>query len=262
MQYERLDDRMGVAHCLYRLWRVVLQRGDLPLASSLLDQALALNNKLGHGLGMARCTSGLGRMALTAGLLSVASDRLQEAMELFASLDAMPGIADCLIGLAVVARHRGDHEVALVWCERALALQESTGTGDAVDTRLHIAITRLSAGEVDAAQRELLDVAQSAAQEGRRTVLARAHAALLLASALRQVWEDWAVHLGEVERLTEATRQVGSDLADTLQTAGETAIEAGRADLGRGALEIALGQWWELRDRERTAQVRKQIDTI
>jgi serine/threonine protein kinase/tetratricopeptide (TPR) repeat protein len=262
MQYERLDDRMGVAHCLYRLWRVVLQRGDLPLASSLLDQALALNNKLGHGLGVARCTSGLGRMALTAGLLSVASDRLQEAMELFASLDAMPGIADCLIGLAVVARRRGDHEVALVWCERALALQESTGTGDVVDTRLHIAITRLSAGEVDAAQRELLDVAQSAAQEGRRTVLARTHAALLLASARRQVWEDWGVHLGEVERLTEATRQVGSDLADTLQIAGETAIEAGRADLGRGALEIALGQWWELRDRERTAQVRKQIDTI
>ena len=262
LQYERVGDRTGVADCMYRLWRVIRHRGDLQLAEDLLGQSLHYHRKQGNELGVATCTAGQGHMALSRMALVTATNRFQEAMALFGDLDAQHGIAECLVGLAVVARLRGDHSVALTWCERALMLQQKSGTGDAVFTRLEMARARIALSEVEEAQIELISVAEAAAEHGQRTVLAQAHAALLLAAAKTGAWEDWDVHLAELQRLTDATGLVEAGIADAAQESATTAIEADQKDRARDALEIALGQWWELRDRERAATARTLIDSL
>ena len=262
LQYERVGARTGVADCMYRLWRVIRHRGDLKLAADLLGQSLHYHRKQGNELGVATCTAGLGHMALSRRALASATDHFQEAMALFGDLDAQHGIAECLVGLATVARLRGDVGVALTWCERALMLQHKSGTGDAVFTRLEIARTRLAAGDIEEAQRELLIVAGEAADHGQRTLLAQAHAALLLAAAHTSAWDDWDVHLAELQRLAGATGLVEAGLADAAQAAGVVAIGANEPERARDALEIALGQWWELRDRERAARAKAMIDEL
>jgi eukaryotic-like serine/threonine-protein kinase len=262
LQFERVGDRTGVADCMYRLWKVIRHRGDLKLAADLLGQSLHYHRKQGNELGVATCTAGLGHMALSRRALAEATDRFQEAMALFGDLDAQHGIAECLVGLAVVARLQGDEGVALNWCQRALMLQHKSGTGAALVTQLEIARIRLASGDHEDAQRELLAVAEEAAKHGQRTLLVQAHAALLFGSALASDWEAWDVHLAELQRLAEATGLVEAGLADAAQAAATVAIEAKQSDRARDALEIALGQWWELRDRERAARARALLDAL
>lgn len=262
LQYERRGDRTGVANCMYELWSVISHRGDLKLASDLLGQSLHYHRKQGNELGVATCTAGLGHMALSRRALAEATDRFQEAMALFGDLDAQHGIAECLIGLAGISRLRGDPEVALRWCERALVLQRKSGAGDAIVTRLEIARTRLAMGEFVEAQIDLVAVAEEAAEHGQRTVLARAHAALLLAAARTGLWEDWDVHIAELQRLMDDTGLVEAGIADAAQASASLAAGAGHEDRARDALEIALGLWWELRDRPRAAEARALLDQL
>jgi hypothetical protein len=84
----------------------------------------------------------------------------------------------------------------------------------------------------------------------------------LLAASLTGQWDDWDVHLAEVQRLTVATGLVEASLADAAQDAAVAAVAADQRDRARDALEIALGQWWELRDRERAAKARALIDSL
>ena len=125
--YRELDDDRGVAQALWAIGNVHHQLGESDRAIEPLDEAIAMNRKIGDrfGLGWAMHTRVI--VAIVQRDPDLAWKLTREALEIFAGARDLSGIVVLLDDAASVAKLRGDSERALRLAGAAAVQQAASG---------------------------------------------------------------------------------------------------------------------------------------
>lgn len=126
------QDPVVRARALRGVGTLVYRRGDYPQARALLEEALALQRRLGNRLEISRCLTNLGNVAQSQRDASTARVLYEEALALKRELGDQQGIALVLNNLGIMARDEGDGLRARTLYEQGLAIQQSLGNHGAV----------------------------------------------------------------------------------------------------------------------------------
>jgi predicted ATPase len=125
--YRELGDDQGMARVQWAIGNVLHQRGDSAQAVEPLDEAIAINRRLGDtfGLGWAMHTRIV--VAIVQRDADLASKLTREALEIFAGAGDVTGIVVLLDDAASVAKLRGDSQRALTLAGAAAVQQAASG---------------------------------------------------------------------------------------------------------------------------------------
>lgn len=110
-------------------------QGDYTLASSLIEESLAISRVLDNKTGMTYALIFLGLVVLSQGDSDRTAALLQESLELGRTLDDKHGVAWSLYGLGLVAYSRGNYEQASKLYDETLALSQE------IESKLHIVLS-------------------------------------------------------------------------------------------------------------------------
>ena len=143
---------------------LALIRGDYPLAQTLAEAALALNEELGDEEGVARTLSNLGAILHAQGDFERASDVLDECIRRCTTLGHARLLALAENNRGDVALSRGDYHVATVHFERSLAAMRELGDTANVARALYnvgaVALEEHELAKAAACFAESIDLAQ------------------------------------------------------------------------------------------------------
>ncbi len=147
---------LEVAKSLLNLGIVAHSRGDLNLAQTRFEAALAIQQNLAPGsLDVAKVLNNLGALAYSRGAMDLAQKRFEAVLVIFEKLT--PGSLDSakiLNNLGALALNRGDLDLALERFEAALAIREKVAPGslDVAMSLNNLGVVALNRGDLDLAQ--------------------------------------------------------------------------------------------------------------
>ncbi len=209
-EFERLLDELAdeaTGHrrmaVLTRYASVAKQRGDLPRARELLEQAVALNRRSG--------------------------DRLTEAT--------------CINGLAEVDRFSGNLDAAAAGYQRAMTLYAAVGTNQVYTSRLNLALTLLERGEFDAVDEHIDAIDAPLRRLGASEYVLCARILRLAAATARGDTEAWQRMWPDVADRLAATGMVDVDIARPLDGVARNLLEQGDLDAAKVVGDVAVRQY-------------------
>jgi tetratricopeptide (TPR) repeat protein len=131
--FQRAGYRRGEATALNNYGRVALDRGDVALAETVLEQAVAAAREVQHGELTALARLNLAEAKCRRGELAPAHELASSSLGFFTSSGNHLRAVECLRLIGVVDEESGDYDGAAACFERALELAQSVGA--ALETR-------------------------------------------------------------------------------------------------------------------------------
>ncbi|HYU34019.1 MAG TPA: tetratricopeptide repeat-containing serine/threonine-protein kinase [Thermoanaerobaculia bacterium] len=125
--YADAGDRSGVAEALTHAANVLYDRGDLPGADGLYEQALATYRELGNRGGEAGALNNIAVVLKSQGNLSQARENYRQVLDICREIGSRSGEAFALNNLAGVLVRRGELEEAEKLFTQALAIRRELG---------------------------------------------------------------------------------------------------------------------------------------
>ncbi len=123
-----VEDRAGIAFCLYELGFFATRRGECARARSLLEESAALYRVLGNEERLGWTLFALGRLNVRRGEYVMAHADYEQALALFRKLDNQVGIAEMLVLIAEVLFYsEGDLGTARSLSDEGLMLSRKSG---------------------------------------------------------------------------------------------------------------------------------------
>jgi tetratricopeptide (TPR) repeat protein len=126
--YQRSENVHGETNCIYKLGDVALHRSDYDGAQARYEQALPLYQRSENVLGEANCIYRLGEVALRRSDYDGAQARYEQALPLYQRAGSVLGEASCVKGLGNLALRRSDYDGAQARYEQALPLYQRVGS--------------------------------------------------------------------------------------------------------------------------------------
>ena len=126
--FREVGDESGVARCLWAIGNGYHFLNDYEAAAPPLDEAIALTRKLGDRFSLGWALHTRALIAINKRKPEEAHPLVMEALRLFSEAGDVSGIAIVLDDLAAIARLNGDRLRALRFAGAAAGLQASTGT--------------------------------------------------------------------------------------------------------------------------------------
>jgi predicted ATPase/DNA-binding XRE family transcriptional regulator len=124
---QRLDDRWGSAFCLRQLALSAYYRGNYTNAQQALQSSFNISQKMGNTWSIAASLSQLGLVAYYQGNYEQAQEYLSEALELSRELEDRYSIATALDGLGLVKTAQGQYDDAQSLLQESIALFKEIG---------------------------------------------------------------------------------------------------------------------------------------
>ena len=139
---KQINDRKNMADSLRIRGMVLMDKGELELASDYHQQSLALNREMGDQQGIADCLLSLGAVTFFQGNYPAAGDYFQQSLAINRETGSLKGIANNLGNLGVLAQNLGEVTAAQSYIEQSLVIFRSMGN------RQHVAngLTNLGVG--------------------------------------------------------------------------------------------------------------------
>lgn len=125
--YRGLDDREGVAFCLWARAGALRIKGDIPGAIRTFKAALKAFTSLKHEQGIGYCLCGLGGTTRIKGLFKDSLGYYMKANKLFLRLRDTFGVAYSHCGIGNALRMQGEYEPARAHFRRAITLYRRIG---------------------------------------------------------------------------------------------------------------------------------------
>jgi len=136
LEIEReVEDRPGEAKTLHQLGVVAQRGGQSEEAEELYRQSLEIDREVGDQRGVAQSLHWLGNVEYLRGKLEEAEDWYNQSLEIKRELKDRPGVATTLAQMALLAEKQGDVGLAVERMERAAAMMEEMGMGEAGKAR-------------------------------------------------------------------------------------------------------------------------------
>src|SRR5207248_7963643 len=123
----RLNDEHYLAHCAAELAMIVRRQGDAEKAKRMLDESLAVFERLSDSEGIASALYFLGCLAFEEGDTATASERLQRSLAVNSKIGLMQEVALCLEQLGAVEVARGEERRAACLLGVAEGLRQTIG---------------------------------------------------------------------------------------------------------------------------------------
>jgi predicted ATPase len=151
--HEELGDRWAAATAKLLIVLDLLERGHLPQATGLLEEAEAVFGAVDDRRGEAIVWWLRSTVGLQAGDVTLAVEAGKQSLERFRTLEDAWGTASVLENLAELAQRRGDYREAVAMYQESLALARSGGLAYAEqDDLVRLGTLLLLLGEQDRAQ--------------------------------------------------------------------------------------------------------------
>jgi tetratricopeptide (TPR) repeat protein len=125
--YRRLDDKEGVAFCLWAMAGALRIRGDIPEAVRTFKKAHGAYLKLNDAHGAGYCLCGLGGTTRVRGQFTRSLDYYTEANDIFSILSDSFGTAYSHCGMGNALRMQGDYDGARDHFRRAIRIYKRIG---------------------------------------------------------------------------------------------------------------------------------------
>lgn len=142
--FRTLDDKQGMATCLYRLGQIAWMTSHWEEARTRIEEAQALFSEAGFQQGIADSWLVLGYICMDRGEYSQAHTLVEESLQICRVLDNQEGVATALVTLARVCFLQSALEEAARLAQHCLTLSQEGGdrwaTGHALVTLAYIAI--------------------------------------------------------------------------------------------------------------------------
>jgi non-specific serine/threonine protein kinase len=133
---QELGDRPGFAWTLHNLAEVALDQGDLGTARARWEESLAMFRDLGDKGGIASSFHNLGAVALDQGDYGAARTFSEESLAMWRELGGKGGIAFSLWCLGRDAHARGDYSAARAFLEESLVICREEGDRQGIAANL------------------------------------------------------------------------------------------------------------------------------
>ena len=124
---QRLEDSWGSAFCLRQIGLSAYYRGNYARSSRDLHQSLGISQKIGNTWSIAAALNQLGRVAYAQSDHDQAEQYLSEALELSRELEDRASIAAALDGLGLVKTAQGQYDDAQSLLKESIALSNEIG---------------------------------------------------------------------------------------------------------------------------------------
>jgi len=238
------EERAALASIRLNLGWLMQQKGDLPRAKELFEEATADAVAAGDLYIAAACQLGRSSVALAEGHLDESERHTGQARRFIADWGSPPSLeARALNMLGEVARARGDLDAAERFYREGLEARERIGAGDAFIPRVNLGLTRLERGSFSAAKDVLEECLAICRRQGRRHFEGMVRVMLLPCAAAEARWDTWDELLRRARRLLHESGFVDGDIALCAEHAARLAGEAKEYERGAKAWRLAVDQW-------------------
>jgi tetratricopeptide (TPR) repeat protein len=245
---EAIDDPGVLARCLGAHGDHLRLLGHQAEAQGMLRDALFAAARSGRAHDEARVRSSLGLCLSAGGAFEHAREELETALELFRACGDLREEGVIWSHLAALAGRRWDHAEAARCHEQALRIHLRTGNAHhASISRLGLAMRRIDAGDVSAAEAALVPVLERERRTGNHRLVAFARAGQAAAAHERGALTDALQQLADAEAGFRGRDRL--HVAATWATRGVVLLELGRRGEAAQALDSAIAVLDEIGDR-------------
>jgi serine/threonine protein kinase/tetratricopeptide (TPR) repeat protein len=195
-----------------------------------------------------------------------ARDILRKAMDLAREVGARESEGSAWNMRGEIARKCDDPERARQCYERTIEVWRYAGSNELKDrilvARVNLGLAELQAGNEKRARELFEETRDSFLQRNQIVSLPANYLGLAGCAGLRGDWEAWQEHFEEGRDLTEKSGFVDYDTAWLFERNAEIALDAGRVDLARTALEWAEKHWRQLGGEQKADEIEKQLHSL
>ncbi len=256
-----LGDRFLLANCTRELGALHLDRGNQREATVQLVMARDAFVQAGDWTRLGVTHVGLSELSKRRSLLFDAAEELHTARRCFERSGFRFGVAECVNHLGDVARIQGELEWARGLYAESRERFQALGAPNAALPTTNLGLVLLEQGALEEARVALETGLLELRNQGRLHLVASVHACLLPCVAAAGDWGEFGDHVDQAHELFRRTGVVEVDAARFAAQGGQQALEAGQAELGCRALELARDQWGRLGRQEEAAGVERRLRT-
>ena len=156
-------------------------------------------------------------------------------------------------------RKRGEYDLAVVHCRRAIAHLDAMGSVQLGMGLLNLSLVHLARGEFQAADEVLQRTLPLVRRTGPRAYVGCVLVTFALLDAHLERWHVLEAHLAEAVHEFQFTGYVDQDVPTLAVRAGDLAISAGRPSTAKRAFHLAADQYERLGDEEQAIQLRGRV---
>lgn len=259
-QFERLDDRAGLARTLDRLTFALIQQGSYAEAATMAERHYAIASDAGDPAAVSAALDHIGVIHAFTGDLPAAIELLGRSLEMASAAGDRRAIIDAANNLGGFYATNGDHASALACLQRALEAAQDIGYRQPAAVVIgNMGEMYRERGEYDRATRCFAHALRIALELGDWTSVANRVASLAAAAAAQgevTAAERRYARAIDLARKLDATHFLGEWLCDLAQLLAATGRLGEAEPLNAEALAVAA------RHGERGAELRAQLLSV
>jgi tetratricopeptide (TPR) repeat protein len=254
----RAGDDTLLAACHFTHGKTLTAAGELRGAASAYRAAAERCDVEADALLAFDIRLNLGWLMLQLGDIDSALMHASRAFELAAGIGSERELCGSTAVLGEIARSRGDLDLAERQYRDALRYARKIGYAKAAFCEANLGLVQLERRRYPDARAHL---EHAASQLGESRLQAGLHAGLAVCAAAAGDWDDWERALSVVRQICEQSSFADTDIAKSLEHAGDVARDAGHAARAEQAYRLAALAWRALDRREEAAAVTAKLAT-
>ena len=231
-------------------------------ATTRYNHCRAFCQRHDDGIGMAESIRGLGDLAVLRGDLELATVLLNQARREFEALGHPWGAASCYNSLGNLSRAYGDLDEAVRSYRSCTRICRSSGSALGAHALMNRGLVLTLQGRFDDAATALREALKSFELIDARGPLGACHLYMLPSMVRAADWEGFDTHYGLGVALLMETEHISADVAFVAWTSGDLALAKGQDERAHQVLELALRQYRMLGSMEEIDDVRSRIESL